>query len=332
MKVLALTAEQRRVAAADEETDARTGVFTSGIVAPGDGHHIALFCTGRQHAGENLATVLAWRAADLAPPIQMCDALAANTAGDFDTLLASCLAHARRRFVEVVDHFPEEVRHVLDTLRDVQCAEAEVRRRRSAQRTRPRPELCQRRLVVPRQRREEQKALDRDQVKTFLSAIEEGHRYPLFLFLARTGARLGEALGLQWQDVDFQKGEIKLVRQITRRRLETLKSGHSRTVDMSDQLSAVLSRHLVAMKEETLRRGWPQVPVWVFASGAGTWLDESRVRKSMRKGLKLAGLPEHFSPHSLRHSYASIMLQGGESIAYVQRQLGHASITLTVNL
>ncbi len=129
MKVLALTAEQRRAAAADEATDARTGVFTSGIVATGDGHRIALFFTGRQHAGENLADVLAQRAADLTPPIQMCDALATNTAGDFDTLLASCLAHARRRFVDVVDHFPAEVRHVLETVREVYRTEALARER-----------------------------------------------------------------------------------------------------------------------------------------------------------------------------------------------------------
>jgi hypothetical protein len=129
MTVLALTAEQRRAAAADEETDARTGVFTSGIVATRDGHRIALFFTGRKHAGENLATVLAQRAADLAPPIQMCDALAANTAGDFDTLLAHCLAHARRRFVDVVDHFPAEVRHVLETVREVYRIDALARER-----------------------------------------------------------------------------------------------------------------------------------------------------------------------------------------------------------
>ena len=124
MKVLALTAEQRRAAAADEETDARTGVFTSGIVATRAGHRIALFFTGRQHAGENLADVLAQREADLGPPIQMCDALAANTAGAFDTLLAHCLAHARRRFVDVVDHFPAEVRHVLETVREVYRTDA----------------------------------------------------------------------------------------------------------------------------------------------------------------------------------------------------------------
>jgi len=75
MKILALSAEQRRAAAADEATDARTGVFTSGIVATRDGHHVALFFTGRQHAGENLADVLAQRAAALMnalpdPPIR----------------------------------------------------------------------------------------------------------------------------------------------------------------------------------------------------------------------------------------------------------------------
>ncbi|MGH9261471.1 MAG: IS66 family transposase, partial [Acidimicrobiales bacterium] len=94
-----------------------------------DGRRIALFFTGRQHAGENLADVLAQRAADLAPPIQMCDALASNTAGDFDTLLASCLAHARRRFVDVADHFPAEVRYVLDTLCEVYRTDGLARER-----------------------------------------------------------------------------------------------------------------------------------------------------------------------------------------------------------
>jgi len=129
MKVLELTAEQRRAAAADEQTDARTGVFTSGIVATGDGHHIALFFTGRQHAGENLADVLAQRETERPAPIQMCDALASNSAGEFDTLLASCLAHARRRFVEVVDNFPAEVRHVLENLREVYRTDAHARER-----------------------------------------------------------------------------------------------------------------------------------------------------------------------------------------------------------
>jgi hypothetical protein len=119
MKILALTVEQRRAAAADEDTDERTGVFTSAIVAVCGPYRIALFFTGRRHAGENLAAVLAQRAAELGPPIQMSDALAANTTGDFATILANCLAHARRNFVDVVHNFPAAVRVVLETLREV---------------------------------------------------------------------------------------------------------------------------------------------------------------------------------------------------------------------
>jgi hypothetical protein len=119
MKILALTGAQCRAAAADEETDERTGVFTSAIVALCGPYRIALFFTGRRHAGENLAALLAQRAAELGPPIQMADALAANTAGAFATILAHCLAHARRNFVDVVHNFPAEVRVVLETLREV---------------------------------------------------------------------------------------------------------------------------------------------------------------------------------------------------------------------
>jgi hypothetical protein len=119
MKVLELTAEQRAAAIGDEEADARTGVFTSGIVSTTKGHRIALFFTGAKHAGENLADVLARREAALPPPIQMCDALAANTAGEFDTILANCMAHGRRKFVAVADNFPAECRRLLETLREV---------------------------------------------------------------------------------------------------------------------------------------------------------------------------------------------------------------------
>ncbi|MEK7737655.1 MAG: hypothetical protein AAB319_07865, partial [Pseudomonadota bacterium] len=61
--------------------------------------------------------MLARRAAKLPTPIQMCDALAANTAGDFESIVANCTSHARRRYVEVAEDFPEECRYVLETLR-----------------------------------------------------------------------------------------------------------------------------------------------------------------------------------------------------------------------
>jgi hypothetical protein len=94
----------------------RRGLFTSGIVSTREGRKIALFFSGRQHAGENLKDVLSHRAQTLAAPIQMCDALSRNLPVDFETIVAHCLAHGRRQFVDVAEQFPEECRYVLESL------------------------------------------------------------------------------------------------------------------------------------------------------------------------------------------------------------------------
>jgi transposase len=129
MKLLELTAEQR-AAALGEDAKGRTGVFTSGIVSIDEGRKIALFFTGARHAGENLAAVLERRAAQLPIPIQMCDGSSSNTAGDFETLLGKCNAHGRRKFVELAELFPAEVRFVLETLREVYKSDAAARARK----------------------------------------------------------------------------------------------------------------------------------------------------------------------------------------------------------
>jgi len=101
----------------DAESDPdRTGVFTSGVVATREGRRIALFFSGRRHAGENLQEVLRRRATDLPPPIQMCDALSRNRPRELQTIVANCLAHARRQFVDVNERFPAECRYVLEAL------------------------------------------------------------------------------------------------------------------------------------------------------------------------------------------------------------------------
>jgi len=107
----------------------RTGLFTSGVVSTGKGRRIALFFSGRKHAGENLEEVLRQRARDLAPPIQMCDALSRNLPGQLKTIVANCLAHGRRQFVEVAEHFPEECRHVLEALAVIYRNDAIARKR-----------------------------------------------------------------------------------------------------------------------------------------------------------------------------------------------------------
>lgn len=108
----------------------RTGIFTSGIVSVDDEHQIALFFTGHEHAGENLESVLKHRASELTPPIQMSDALSRNVPGEFITLLANCLAHGRRKFVDIFEAFPSECRTVLETLAEVYKHDKQAREAR----------------------------------------------------------------------------------------------------------------------------------------------------------------------------------------------------------
>jgi hypothetical protein len=127
MTVLALQRPDAPRGDPDDVAPDRTGVFTSGIVSTVDGHRIALFVTGRRHAGENLARILADRAADLGPPIQMCDALSRNLPKPLEVIVGYCLAHARRHVVNVVPSFPAECRRILEALGAVYHHDAEAR-------------------------------------------------------------------------------------------------------------------------------------------------------------------------------------------------------------
>ncbi len=113
IKILSLFKENKN------DSPARKGMFTTGIVSIVDGRKIVLFLSGRKHAGENLGEVLSKRETSLQTPLQMCNALSRNTPSEFDTILAYCLVHARRNFVDMAMSFPEECQFVIDTLAQV---------------------------------------------------------------------------------------------------------------------------------------------------------------------------------------------------------------------
>jgi len=114
MKILELMKEN------DEQLSSeRKGIFTTGIVSTTQNGQIALFYTGRKHAGENMADLLSRRQEHLKPPVLMCDALSRNIPENFKIILANCLAHGRRRFVDVAVNFPDECQYVLESLAQV---------------------------------------------------------------------------------------------------------------------------------------------------------------------------------------------------------------------
>ena len=131
IKILELMGERARKAMLDgESAPERTGMFTSGVISLREDRRIALFFSGRQHAGENLADVLKVRADELTAPIQMCDGLSRNLPKELETIVANCLAHARRNFVEIYDRFEDECRTVIKALEVVYKNDAQAKKRK----------------------------------------------------------------------------------------------------------------------------------------------------------------------------------------------------------
>ncbi len=154
----------------------------------------------------------------------------------------------------------------------------------------------------------------------------------MFLLMARTRLRLGEALAVQWADFDLDGRTLHVTRNLSAGRVDTPKTHAARDVDLSNQLGDRLTKLRVTRATEALRLGWGQLPSWVFCTPTDSPFHPRVVQRAFGAVLRKTGLPEHFTPHGLRHTFASLLLSDGVSPAYVQRMLGHSSIKLTVDL
>ena len=178
------------------------------------------------------------------------------------------------------------------------------------------------------------KPYSKDELSSLLDSFQTHFpdHYPQALTLARTGMRLGEALALQWDDIDFEGRSITIQRTFSRGKIGLPKNGKHRRIDMSKQLTQVLKDAKHQRKLETINKGWGKVPKWVFVSNAGTALDINDWRKRVfYKAIEKAKLRK-IRVHDIRHTYASLLIQAGESLAYVRDQLGHHSISVTVDI
>ncbi len=156
--------------------------------------------------------------------------------------------------------------------------------------------------------------------------------YPLFLCAVRTGLRQGELIGLQWGDIDFHGRFLEVRRNYARGKLTTPKNGKTRKVDMSLELTKTLRDLHTERQLEAVANGWAEVPLWIFCNEEGKPLHHNHLRKGIfYRLLKAAGLRQ-VRFHDLRHSFASLLLQQGESPVHVKEQMGHSSIQMTVDL
>jgi len=193
----------------------------------------------------------------------------------------------------------------------------------------------------PRRKRVNLQVLTVEDAKIFVQACQEHRLGPLYCAMLTLGLRMGEALGLKWEDVDLDRSTVFVRRALqrvvkedgsTELQLVEPKSDRSyRLVSIPASIVAFLARHRARQNRERLVAGsrWQQTG-HTFASTIGTPLDERNVRREFYDLLEAQNLPR-MRPHDLRHSYATILLATGEHPKVVQEILGHSSVQLTLD-
>lgn len=189
----------------------------------------------------------------------------------------------------------------------------------------------------PRVKRREMRVWSAEQLRTFLGHAAGDRLSALWLLFATTGLRRGEALGLRWRDVDLDAGTIFVHRNLTvaygRTMINETKTAHGRRKLALDPVTvAGLRRHRTNQLEERVAAdvAWQEHDL-VFCWQDGRPPHPQQPTRWFAEHIADADLP-HLRLHDIRHTYASIALASGVPITVVSRRLGHASISITLDV
>ncbi|HWT00030.1 MAG TPA: tyrosine-type recombinase/integrase [Pyrinomonadaceae bacterium] len=196
-------------------------------------------------------------------------------------------------------------------------------------------------VELPRQARKEMLALSPKEATEFLKAAVPDRWGVLFAFALATGMRPEEYLGLQWKDADLEHGVVTVRRALVWRSTgggwyfsEPKTARSRRQIPLPASTLLALKEHRRQQAEERLKAGaaYQQIDL-VFATPEGGPLAPRNLkRRHFRPILKRAKLPLDFRLYDLRHSCATLLLAAGEHPKVVSERLGHASVTLTLDV
>jgi integrase len=180
--------------------------------------------------------------------------------------------------------------------------------------------------------------LDTDQVTQFLIAAQGSSNEALYYLAIHTGMRQGELFGLKWADLQWDKGDLRIQRQVKRvpgqgwvfADPKTRKG--RRTIKLGDEILQLLRAHKKHQEAQKVVAGelWMENCL-IFPSSRGTPLNQSNLRKEFLKILDGAKLPP-IRFHDLRHTAASLMLNNGVPPIVVASRLGHSKPSITLNV
>jgi integrase len=176
-----------------------------------------------------------------------------------------------------------------------------------------------------------------EQARTLLDNAKGDRLEALYGVTLACGLRMGEILGLRWQDVNLEHGRLAVSQALQRQKgrglvlAETKTDRSRRSIGLPPALVTTLRAHRVRQFEERLAAGshWHDQG-FVFASRRGTPFEPRNLHRAFKRMLRRAGLPD-VRFHDLRHSAASLMLAQDVPLRVVMEVLGHSSISLTAN-
>ena len=179
--------------------------------------------------------------------------------------------------------------------------------------------------ALPRVEHQEMKTLTTVQLASFFREARESGVFELYYLELATGLRRGELLGLKWEDIDLERGDLRVRRQVSRINGEVveapLKTKNAyRTLPLAEDTVSVLQEQ---------RRKVGNSP-WVFPSPSGGPISPDSVLHMLHRVLKRAGLPK-VRFHDLRHTFATLALQNGVDVKTVSGMLGHFSAGFTLD-
>ncbi|MCX8073049.1 MAG: site-specific integrase, partial [Candidatus Binatia bacterium] len=194
--------------------------------------------------------------------------------------------------------------------------------------------VCQA-VSPPRVTRYKVEPLTADEARRFLEAVRGSPEETLFALTIALGLRLGEVLGLRWEDIDLEERTLSVRYQLQSRGSKTLtepKSERSRRMlPLPSFLVEVLRVHRKRQRQMRLLAGsrWKDTR-FVFTTTVGTPMDPRRVGRLFHRALEKAGLPRKRF-HDLRHTAASLLLAQAVHPRVIMELLGHSQITVTMN-
>ena len=179
--------------------------------------------------------------------------------------------------------------------------------------------------ALPRMGHQEMKTLPVEQLHSFLREAKDSGVFELYYLELATGLRRGELLGLKWEDIDLERGDLRVRRQIARINGEVveapLKTKNAyRTLPLAEDTVSIL------LEQKKKVAGNP----WVFPSSTGGPISPDSVLHMLHRVLKRAGLPR-IRFHDLRHTFATLALQNGVDVKTVSGMLGHFSAGFTLD-